>query len=527
MRKRAICLLLAGMMALTAAGCGERGRDGGTASHLNYGAYIYGTSLEPARSYDSWELVRYGVGECLVRFAEDLSPQPWLAERWELAEDRLTWTFWIREGVRFSDGSDCTAADVAASLERLFTRSAAMAPAERAEVRSYFTCASIAADREANTVTIVTETPTPDLPGCLAYPWSAVVSVRAEEAGADMAVAPVATGPYRVVSFDPAVGCKLEANPYYWDGTPGYETIDMQVIPDSTTRSMALQSGDIDVASYITYADIGTFRDDPACYEVHELASARSAYLYMNFDPSRETSEAAIRQAILLCTDNVTMCDVTVGGSYVYGPGIVPAALGYGNETLRDPFAYDAERAAAVLDAAGIVDGDGDGWREWRGEKIDIDLQAYENRSMDVFADAIKTQCAAVGIDVTVSLTTSNDIAASQRLGTYDMVCYNTLVANTGDPAKFLAYWYSPAEANASGYRNAEYDRIYAALSAEFDPDLRREYIRQLQQILIDDAAVFNCGYYMSNTCNSTRVAGVKQVLSDFYWITKDVRPAA
>ena len=248
--------------------------SGEAAAHLNYGAYIYGSSLEPARSYDSWELVRYGIGECLVRFEEDLSPGPWLAESWELdPQDSRVWTFRIREGLKFSDGTDCKASDAAASLERLFAKSAALDAVERAEVRSYFTYESITADDASNTLTITTREPTPDLPGCLAYPWCAIVSAKAEAAGADMSTAPVATGPYRAVSFDPAIGCRLEANPHYWGGTPGYQTIDMQIIADSTTRSMALQSGDIDVASYITYADIGAFRDDPAHYEVHELAS--------------------------------------------------------------------------------------------------------------------------------------------------------------------------------------------------------------------------------------------------------------
>jgi peptide/nickel transport system substrate-binding protein len=525
MKNKILCMTLiiitlcSTMMGCSGSAGDEETKNGG--KHLNYGAAIYGTSFEPSNSYDSWELMRYGIGECLVKFDEEMNAVPWLAKSWKMKDDQLTWEFTLQDGIKFSDGSDMTASAVKASIERLFNK---VAKGATAEVNTYFTYESIIADDESNTITIVTTAPTPDLPGSLAYPWCAIISAEAEKAGAEVASLPICTGPYAVESFDAATGTELVKNEYYWDGEVGYDSVSMKVIQDSTTRSMALQSGDIDVASYITYADMPTFLNDTDKYEVHEIASARTAYMYIN--QAGALGNDSMRQAIMLATDNETMCDVTVGGSYIYGAGIIPSTLDYGTNELKNPYEYNVNAAAKLLDEAGIIDSDGDGYRELDGKNIDINLQAYENRSMDVFAEAVQLQLKEIGIKVSVTLSDSATVVQRQREGKYDMACYNTLTTNTGDPANFLGYWYSKSEANCSGYSNPEYDAIFEELSVEFKEKARKEDIKKLQQILVDDAAVYVCGYYMSNTCNRSNVAGVQQVLADFYWITKDLKPA-
>lgn len=83
---------------------------------LRVGSTSFADSLDPAESYFSWTLIRYGIGETLTRFDDRMVPQPWLAERWSVGEDRLTWTFHINPKAAFSNGKPVTAEAVKASL---------------------------------------------------------------------------------------------------------------------------------------------------------------------------------------------------------------------------------------------------------------------------------------------------------------------------------------------------------------------------------------------------------------------------
>ena len=94
------------------AGCGD---DGGTASKggdpnvLKVGVTNFADTLEPTQNYFGWVVMRYGLGECLTKFDEKMNIQPWLAESWTVSDDHLTWTFKIRDNVKFSNGDALTA----------------------------------------------------------------------------------------------------------------------------------------------------------------------------------------------------------------------------------------------------------------------------------------------------------------------------------------------------------------------------------------------------------------------------------
>jgi peptide/nickel transport system substrate-binding protein len=142
----------------------------------------------------SWFVVRLGLAETLVRFGEDSSYQPWLATSWEVADDNLTWTFHLQEGVKFSNGADMTATKVKESIEYLYED---QDPANGGvgAAMTFMTYTSITADDAANTVTIVTTEPVPDMPGVMAYPCSPSSTRRPPVAGICSWKAPSAPAP--------------------------------------------------------------------------------------------------------------------------------------------------------------------------------------------------------------------------------------------------------------------------------------------------------------------------------------------
>lgn len=122
-KKLVLTVAILAMTATGLSGCGGSGGASGSSEQLNIGVTSFADTLEPTEQYFSWVVMRYGVGETLVKFNDEMGAEPWLAESWELGSDNLTWTFKIRDGVKFSNGTALTADLVKASLERTFEMS--------------------------------------------------------------------------------------------------------------------------------------------------------------------------------------------------------------------------------------------------------------------------------------------------------------------------------------------------------------------------------------------------------------------
>lgn len=491
-----------------------------TKTQLNIATDAFAATLEPSKNWDSWFLVRSGIGETLVKYGEDGSFQPWLAESWKVSEDQLTWTIKLREDVVFSNGEKMTATKVKESIERLYK----MEDPQNGGIgnpHGYMTYREITADDAASTVTIVTQTPTPDMPGCLAYPWMLIVDAQASEGLDTTQTAPVCTGPYIVTAYTADNDVQLQRNDNYWGGDVPFEKINIMKVNESATKTMALQDKSVDIALNIAAADLEMLSEEEGIMK-DVVSGSRLGYAHINFES--ELGNDALRQAVLMAIDGQTIADVVTNKSYTYGAPIISSSYNFGYDQLVDPYEYDAEGAVKLLDEAGIIDTDGDGYRELDGEMIDIHYTTHSVRQLEVIVQAIATQLESIGIKCSVELVDSNaDILNNSA---FDMCSSSEVTMPTGDPCQFLRHWYSGSSDNYANYSNAEYDEIYEKLEKEFAEEKRREYIVQLQQILLDDAVLVTYGYYNYNMCTTDMVVGAKCSTSDFYWVTTDVRPA-
>lgn len=499
------------------AGCG--GGSSAPADTLRVGVTNFADSLEPTDNYFAWVVMRYGIGECLARFDDQMRPQPWIAESWTVSDDKLSWTFKIRDGVKFSNGNPVTADAVKSSIERVFAMS------DRA--KTFFTYDSITADGQ--TLTIHTTTPVPTLPGMLADPLFLIVdtSVKDRDYRKD---GPVATGPYMVKSFSRS-HASLDANPYYWDGQVPFPHLEVPSIDDPNTRAMSLQSGETDVIVNVASGDLPLFEDKEK-YNISEMSSLRSVLARLNSAPGRILNDKRVREALISACDRKTYCDVLLKGTFIPGGPAVPPSMDYGFDQLKDPNTYDPERAKRLLDEAGWKDTDGDGIRDKDGQKLSLDFVYYSSRAeLPLFAEAAQADAKKVGIDIQLQSVDYNVLDGMAKRGEYDLIISNILTANTGDPEIYLNwYWKTNVNGsnpqNGSGYSNPQYDALSDQLAVEFDPARRRDLIIQMQQILLDDAATIIFGYPKTNMVSSTRVTGARILPADYYWITKDIRPA-
>ena len=334
----------------------------------------------------------------------------------------------------------------------------------------------------------------------------------------------VSTGPYQLDDLQAGVGAELSRNEYYWNGSVPYDTVSVVFIEDSSTKAMALQSGDVDLVENITTAsDLQKLSEDPNYY-VSTAAGVRTGNSYINFNGP--LGNDALRQAVMMALDQETMCTVTVAGMYTPGFAVLPSSLAYNYDQLNNPYPYDVERAKKTLDTAGIVDTDGDGIRELDGKPINLVYLAYTSRNLNDFAQAVALQLQEIGIGVTLNISDYDTITALQNAGEFDLVTANTTTVGTGDPQDFLGCWSSGNSKSYGYYQNEEYDRCFESLELATDPAERLELITQMQQILIDDAATIVHGYYNSRMISRTdRVTGADIATVDYYWLTSGIAP--
>ena len=520
MKRCAAAILAVGLLAGLLTGCSQEEAGKTDGKHLNFGCYSYSDSLDPVVTVNSgWAAMRYGITECLFRFDDQVVAQPWLCDSYEHSDDYVTWTLHIRDGVQFSNGNAVTPSAVQAAFERLYAETDAdRGGTGNSNPEIYLPEPALTADDEAGTLTVVCQRPTSNLPGILAYPYFAVIDVTVIDEQV------VGTGPYQLDSMQAGVGAELSRNPYYWYEEVPFDTLSILFIEDSTTKAMALQSGDVDMVENITTAsDLEKISGDSRFY-VSTAAGIRTGNSYLNFNGP--LGNDALRQAILMAIDSETMCNVTVAGMYTPGFAALPSSLAYNYDQLTNPYPYDVEKAKQVLDQAGIVDTDGDGIRELDGENINLVYLAYTSRNLNDFAQAIALQLEDIGIGVTLTVSDYDTITALQNAGEFDLVTANTTTVGTGDPQDFLSYWYSGNSQSYGYYHNEEYDACYEALEVATDADERLDLITRMQQILIDDAATIIHGYYNSRMLSwADRVTGAEIATIDYYWITSDIAP--
>lgn len=482
-----------------------------SSDELTIGVTSFADTLEPTEQYFSWVITRYGVGENLTRFDEEGEIQPLLAESWEA--DGNKWIFKIREGVKFSNGNPLTAEAVKNSLERVFEKT------KRGE--SFFTYTSITAD--GNNLIIETENPVSTLPLLLADPLFLIIDTTAKTDDEIAKTGPIATGPYKVVSFEPGIQTVLEKNENYWRGMPHFNKVIVKDINDQNTRALALKSGEIQVAYNLKKSNEADFEGINEIKE-KQLQSLRTTFAFLN--QNGPLGDKALRQAVIRALDRETYTQVLLGGAATAGKTIIPPTLDYGFEEANDENAFNVDSAKEILKSAGYVDVNGDGFVEMPdGSPLDLEFVIYTSREeLGIYAQAAQSSLSEIGIKVTLKPVSYETVLDLRETGNYDLLIWNVLVANTGDPENFLREnWFSKSTYNTAGYNNPNVDRLLEELKLTVDNEERNRISREIQQSLLDDAAVLVFGYETTYLFYNEKVKNIKLYPMDYYWVTYDV----
>ena len=259
-------------------------------------------------------------------------------------------------------------------------------------------------------------------------------------------------------------------------------------------------------------------------FNVQSLESLRSTYAFMNQNGA--LGDLTLRQALLRGLDKETYTSVLLEGGATPGKAPVPPTLDYGYDELNDENTYDPEGAKQLLADAGYVDVDGDGYVEDpEGNPIELTFVYYDSRAeLGVYAQAAQASLKEIGINIKLDCVSYETMLDRRDSGQYDLLIWNVLVANTGDPENYLREnWYSQSVNNTAGYANEEVDKYLDELATTMDADARKDLIVKIQQDIMDDAATVFFGYENTFLISKSTVEGLVMYPIDYYWVTSDM----
>ena len=324
------------------------------AGQLTYGVHI---SLAPTW-FDPAEtpalitpfMIYYALHDGMLKPMPGQAMAPSLAESWSATEDGLSYSFVLRDNVRFHNGEQVTAEDVKFSFERYRGTSAAMIHGRVASVE-------VADPRH---ITFKLKNPWPDFitfyTAATGAGWI-VPKKYVEKVGDDgFKKAPIGAGPYKFVSFTPGVELVLEANEHYWRKVPSVKRLSLKVIPDEATRLAALKNGEVDIAYSIRGELAEELRKSPGLTLKPAVIQA-TFWLYFpeQFDAKSPWHDQRVRQAARLALDLKTINQaLTLGFGHTHG-SLIPDNFEFFWQP--PPLVYDPEKARALLAAAGYPNG--------------------------------------------------------------------------------------------------------------------------------------------------------------------------
>ena len=310
---------------------------------------------------------------------ETLAPVCDLAESYTQDSD-TEWTFILKEGVKFHNGDELTADDVVASIEyaKTFEASATYtAGMEKVEAV------------DGKTVKITTNGPQPNLLYDLAYHYNLILPKSLIDEGNDFSANPIGTGPYKFVEWNKGNDILFEANEEYFDEErkASIKNLDFVIIPEGSTRDMALESGQVDFVYSVDSADIERLQNTEGI-EVEQIVSVENFFLYLNC-VTTEFEDTNLRLAIAYALNRE---DIVLGALNGYGtPSYSTVSMGYPESTDENAYTYDLDKANEYLAA-------------WGGDPSTVTLDIICSNSTKVaIATIIQAYLSQIGINVTIN----------------------------------------------------------------------------------------------------------------------------
>lgn len=388
-------------------------------------------------------------------------PEPRIAESYEISDDGLDYTFHLRDDVTFHDGTPVTADDVVFSI--------GLYKASEYQGSQISMLSSVEATDEHTVVCHLDAPYSPFLQGIC----SPMIASKAyyESSEDDFVNNPIGSGPYKFVSRAKGSNIKLEANEDYYRGAPEIKEVTFEVIPDSSTKAIALQTGEVNFAE-IDSATKPQLEANPAI-TIAEVPTSSFSYIAMNTE-KEPFNDVKVRQAINYAIDRDNLVAVCYDGEAEVNSNIcAKERFGYSDDQFQ--YTYDPEKAKELLAEAGI--------------ETPYDLgeilvaEKYSN-----LATVIQNDLKAVGLDVTISVKEFNSYISDLQNGSYGITALNMTLEGDTQTLEMAFTTDYIGIANNARYSDEEMDKLFEQARTETDNDKRAEIFNEIFTKAQDEA---------------------------------------
>ena len=411
-------------------------------------------------------------------------PRAALAESWTIGDDNLTWTFSLKKGVTFHDGSDFTAEDVAYTIEvcRTSLLKNFTASIDRVEVV------------DPHTVKIVTKAPTAVLLESLAALRILPKAYRTKLGETAFNQAPVGTGPYVFVEWVKEDHIAMKANEQYWGGAPKIGKVTFRPISNAATRTAALLTGEVDIIEDVPVRDVDKLKSTEGL-SVVDRPSERLIYLHVDSHRPQgpgvigldrnPLADIRVRKALSMAINRDSIVKMIMNGNaYATNQMVLKGRRGY-VEDMPAP-KYDPEEAKKLLAEAGYPD----------GFKVYLDAPNGRYPNDAQVAQALASQLTKVGIQIELRLhpkTTFFDFVRPGDKSSLVMTGWSEPI-DVGEMASVLFYTRgkNPAKggSNRGHYANPGFDALVDEADGTADPGKRRVILEKAARMIVDDGGI-------------------------------------
>lgn len=513
MKKRVLSLCLAGLMAASLTGCGGAGNAAETTAEAGAENSAAASEADASEGKEELVFVNYRdirdlnphlyagemyaqemLYETLVNITAD-GYEGCLAESWDISDDGKTYTFHIRDGVKFSDGEVCDANAIKANFDAII---------ENKDRHTWLEMMNLLVGVSApDDKTFVIELSEPYYPLLtelgVTRPF-AMISPKAMKDGStkDGVNAYIGTGPYVLTDFVTDEYAVFEANENYWGEQPKIKKITVKVIPDNQTRILALEKGEIDMIFGKNMIDADAINqytgNDKFTVSLSDPTSTRQIVLNTTRDV---LADKEVRQALQHATNKQAISDGIFYGLEQPADTLFAKTVPYCDIDL-EPYAYDVELAQSMLDEAGWVVG-ADKIREKDGQKLNIDL-LYNSDSVTekAIAEYLQSEYQKIGISLNIHGEEEQSYRDNMKAGNFDMV-FNICWGMPYDPQSSLAAMRAPVYGDYAAQLGledkADIDQAITDILVSTDETKRQELYTFVLTRLHEDAVYIPLTY--------------------------------
>jgi ABC-type oligopeptide transport system substrate-binding subunit len=510
-------------------GCGERGgrEEAPTgAPVLNRALSTEPESLDPqkSRSVQAADVLR-DIGEGLVAYDAAGELVPATAERWEIADDGLTYIFRIREDARWSNGEPVTAADFVFGLRRLVDPETAAFYA--AEVGNVVNAAAIVAGKmspeqlgvsapDERTLVISLLRPTPYLLSLLTHPSAFPVhrgSIEQHDAAFARAGNLLSNGAYVLVDWEPGAVIELHRNTHYWnDAETSIDVVRHHVVTQEMAEFNRYRAGELHITSTVPPDNFEQIRAD---YSAElRIAPTLGVYYYgFNLAKPPFADSPELRQALSMAIDREVLVEAITGrGEAPAYSWVPPGTNNY--DPVQLPYAdlSQSERnaiAQSLYRKAGYS----------RENPLRFELRYNTSDTQQRIALAVQAMWRKVlGAEATTVNVEFQVLLDQMREREITQVFRSSWFGDYNDANTFLAIMQSDSAANMPGYSNPEYDELMESAGAQYDLARRRLYLEEAERVLLADHVVIPLYFYVSKHLVKPEVEGWQENILNYHY---------